>query len=204
MILPPTLKKIIIAFGFFAILLLISELHFVRATNALAIPPFSQDWTNTTQITTNDDWSTVPSIIGYLGNDDSTTVTGIDPQTLLTESASPVVDVIANQTNPNITNGGVAEFHLADPTVALQASGTADAPYIKIFLNTTDMNKINIKYKVRDIDGSTDNAVQPVALHYRIGSSGNFTNIPSAYIADATTGPALATLVTSVWRPSLS
>jgi len=35
-------------------------------------------------------------------------------------------------------------------------------------------------------------------LHYRVGSSGNFTNIPAAYLADATTVPNLATLITNV------
>jgi hypothetical protein len=92
----------------------------------------------------------------------------------------------------------VAEFHLANPTIAMQGSGTADAPYIKIFLDTTGVNNVRVSYNVRDIDSTTDNAVQQVALHYRIGSSGNFTNIPAAYIADATTGPSLATLVTPI------
>jgi len=103
-------------------------------------------------------------------------------------------------TNPNtFTTGGVAEFDgITNPTIALNGSGTADAPYIKIFLNTTGLNNIRISYDVRDLDGSTDNAISQVALHYRVGSSGNFTNVPGAYIADATTGPSLATLVTNV------
>ena len=48
------------------------------------------------------------------------------------------------------------------------------------------------------MDGSADNAVQQVALHYRVGGTGNFINVPAAYVADATTGPSLATLVTPV------
>ena len=40
--------------------------------------------------------------------------------------------------------------------------------------------------------------MQPVALHFRVGTSGTFTNVPTAYVADATTGPSLATLVTPV------
>ena len=55
-----------------------------------------------------------------------------------------------------------------------------------------------IVYDVRDLDSSADDAVQQVALHYRVGSSGNFINVPAAYIADATTGPSLASLVTSI------
>src|SRR5690349_7037183 len=46
----------------------------------------TQDWTNTGLITANDNWSGVPSIEGYLGQD-ITTGTGTDPQTLLTTSA---------------------------------------------------------------------------------------------------------------------
>jgi predicted extracellular nuclease len=162
--------------------------------------PFTQNWTNTSLITANDDWSTVPGIEGFLGQD-ITTATGADPQTLVTTSTvANDLDVIANQSNPNTnTAGGVAEFDgIANPTIALQGSGTADAPYIIINLNTTGQSNINVAYNLRDIDGSADNAVQPVALQYRVGNSGNFTNIPAGYVADASTGPSLATLVTPV------
>lgn len=168
------------------------------ANNTADVLPFSQDWSNTGLITANDDWSGVSSIIGYRG-DGLTASTGVDPQTVLAADDPGVVDVIANQTATGLTTGGVAEFDgLADPTVALQGSVTARAPYIKFFLDTTNINQIRVSYNVRDIDGSTDNAVQQVALQYRVGSSGNFTNIPGGYIADATTGPSLATLVTPV------
>ncbi|HEX5636849.1 MAG TPA: hypothetical protein VFY78_07155, partial [Gammaproteobacteria bacterium] len=101
--------------------------------------------------------------------------------------------------NPNtFTTGGVTEFAITDPVVALQGSGTARAPYLKIYLNTIGRGNINVQYNLRDIDGSADNAIQPVALQYRVGSSGSFTNIPAGFVADATTGPSLATLVTAV------
>ena len=171
-----------------------------KANNASAVLPFSQDWTNTGLITVNDDWSGVQSIVGYRG-DALTAVVGADPQTILAgDDAAPVMDVNANLANPNTNvTGGVTEFDgIANPVIALQGSATADAPYIKIFLNTTGINNIRIFYNVRDIDGSTDNAIQQVALQYRVGSSGNFTNIATGFVADATTGPSLATLVTSV------
>ena len=41
----------------------------------LASGPFTQNWFDTGLITTNDDWSGVPGIIGYRG-DDLTMVTG--------------------------------------------------------------------------------------------------------------------------------
>lgn len=161
--------------------------------------PFTQNWTNTGLITSNDNWSGVPGIEGFLGQD-LTTTTGTDPQTIVgTSSVANDLDVIANQTNPNtLTAGGVAEFEITDPTIALQGSGTADAPHIIINLNTTGQANINVAYNLRDIDGSADNAVQPVALQYRVGSSGNFTNVPAGFVADATTGPNLATKVTPV------
>ncbi len=166
------------------------------ADNTAQTLPFSQDWSNTGLITTNDTWTGVPGIIGFRG-DGLVASTGVDPQTVLTEST--VVNVIANQTNPNtLTTGGVAEFQITNPTVALQGSGTARAPYIQLHLNTTGKTGINISYKVRDIDGSTDNSIQPVALQYRVGSTGTFTNVPAGFIADATEGPSLATKVTPV------
>ena len=159
--------------------------------------PFSQAWTNTSLITANDDWSGVPGIIGYLGNYTTTSTSGVDPQTLLKDYVVDE-DVIANQTSPSISNGGVAEFEITDPVVAMQGSGAADAPFLLFQINTTGLMNIHVRYNVRDIDGSADNAVQQVALHYRIGDTGDFTNLPGGYIADATMGPGLATLVTSI------
>ena len=158
--------------------------------------PFSQNWTNTGLITANDNWSGVQGIEGYFLRNDAVSTTAVDPQTITGDTfgggGAPELDVIANQTNPNtLTNGGVAEFDgIANPVVALQGSGTADAPYLLINLNTTGQTSINVAYNLRDIDGSTDNATQPVALQFRVGNSGSFTNIPAGFVADATTGPA--------------
>lgn len=166
---------------------------------SLASGNFSQNWSNGALITANDDWSLVPSITGYLGDTNAGSPTGVDPQTYLAASLG-AIDVIANQTNPNtLAAGGVAEFDtLPDPTVALQGSGTADTPGLVLFFDATGRTNIQISYNVRDIDGSTDNAIQQVALHYRVGGSGDFINVGAGYIADATTGPSLATLVTPV------
>lgn len=167
------------------------------ANNTAQTLPFSQNWTNTGLITADDNWSGVPGIDGFRG-DDITTTTGTNPQTLLASDTPGVIDVIANQTLTSITNGGLAEFHLADPVVALQGSGTADAPYLKLYLNTTGQSGVTVSYNLRDIDGTADNSIQQVALHFRVGNSGNFTDVPAAYVADASTGPSLATLVTPV------
>jgi hypothetical protein len=181
-------------------LLLTSITGFSQTYHNLSGGNFSQNWTNTGLITTNDSWTNVPSIIGYLGQD-LTTATGTDPQTILTAASavSNDIDVIANQNNTNITNGGVAEFDgITNPTIALQGSGTADAAHIILYLDATNRKNIQFSCLLRDIDATTDNAVQQVAIQYRIGTSGNFINLPAAYVADATTGPSLATLETPV------
>jgi hypothetical protein len=167
--------------------------------NSYQSPSIVQNWSNPGLITSNDNWNGVAGIEGYLGQD-LTTTTGTDPRTILGESIiANDLTVLANQNNTAITNGDVAEFDaITDGTIALQGSATADAPYIIFYVNTTGFQSVNISYNVRDIDGSADNAIQQVALHYRIGATGNFTNIPGGYIADATTGPGLATLVTPV------
>jgi predicted extracellular nuclease len=169
-----------------------------RADNVPQDLPFQQDWSNIGLITTSDDWSGVPGITGYRG-DGLTGATGADPQTITADGSGTPVDVNANQTNPaTFTTGGLTEFHLADPAIALTGSGTADAPFLLLSLNTTGHSGITVRYDLRDLDGSTDNAVQPVALQYRAGSSGDFINVPDAFVADAAEGPSLATKVTSV------
>jgi len=156
---------------------------------------FSQNWSNTGLITTDDIWSGVPSIEGYRG-DNLTTATGVDPQTVLAFGTSPI-DVNANQSDPNgFFTGGVTEFQIANPTVALTGSGTADAPFLIFYMNSTGRTNVTLSYNLRDIE-TVDNSQQQVALQYRIGPSGDFTNVPSAYVTDASTGGS-ATQVTPV------
>src|SRR5262245_27874857 len=149
--------------------------------HSLAGGALIQNWSNTALITANDDWSGVPSIQGYLGDIDAGSPTGVDPQTV-TGSALGAVDVIANQANPNaLATGGVAEFDLADDVVGLNGSGTADAPSLVFYLDATGRQDVRVQFNVRDLDGSADNAIQQVALQYRIGDSGSWTNLPSGY-----------------------
>ncbi len=159
--------------------------------------PFAQNWSDIGMITGDDNWSGVPGIIGYRG-DDITAATGVNPQTLLGEGTI-TVDVLANQTSPStFTTGGVAEFHLANPSIALSGSGTADAPHIVIHLNTSGQQNINVSYLLRDLDGSVDNAIQPIALQFQVGNTGPFHDVAAAFVADASSGPSLATLTTLV------
>lgn len=154
--------------------------------------PFSQDWSNTGLITIANDWSGVPGLIGHRG-DGLAGSTGVDPQTILAEGTATPVNVIANQANPNTNNtGGIAEFEIANPTIAMQGSGTARAPFVMATLVTSGLKDIRVRYTLRDLDSNTDNAVQPMALHYRIGTSGDFTNVPAAFVADASEGPSVS------------
>lgn len=154
-----------------------------------------QDWSNPNLITVNDNWSGVPSIVGFRG-DDLTTATGTNPTTIT--STSTVVNVIANQTAPNTLNtGGVAEFQIANPVVALNGSGTADAPYLAFYLDATGRENVDISFNLRDIDGSADNAIQPIAVQYRVSDTGAWVNVPGGYFPDVTTGGS-ATQVTPV------
>jgi hypothetical protein len=167
-----------------------NSIDIVSANNTPQTLPFAQNWSNTNLITTNDDWSNVPGIVGYLGDIAATSTTNVDPRTLLADySTVSAVDVIANQTNPDTaTAGGVAEFEITNPTIALQGSGTADAPHIVIHLNTTGQTNIRFAANIRDIDGSADDAVQQIDVQYRVGGAGDYVSIPGGYIADATTG----------------
>jgi predicted extracellular nuclease len=166
---------------------------------SLASGSLVQDWSNTGLITANDSWIGVPSIEGYLGQD-ITTATGTDPRTLTADStAASDLDVIANQSSTSILNGGVAEFDgIANPTVALQGSGTADAPYLIFYLDATARQDVRVQFNVRDIDGTADNAAQQLNVQYRIGETGPWTNVTGGYFADVTGGPSQASQVTAV------
>lgn len=168
--------------------------------------PFVQNWTNTGLITTNNNWDNVHSIVGYTGSG-LTATPGVNPQTILADGAGTPVMVLANQFNPNDTTlpDGVIEFDgIANPTVALQGSDTANAPHLTVRLNFSScpINKfITVGYKVRDIESTSDNAVSQVALQYRRGLTGNYTNVPAAFVADATDGNAatkVSTIVTTL------
>jgi len=178
-----------------AVLEAVESRFLFNATYAdLSAGAYVQNWTNTTLLATTDDWTNVPSIVGYRG-DELTSLDGADPQTLLTNSI--VVDVNVNQTNSAFDTGGVTEFEIADPVVGIKGSGTASAPYLQFHLNNSGRGVIQMSYNLRDIDGGGNNSVQPVALQYRIADTGNWTNIPAGFVADASDGPSL-TKVTNV------
>lgn len=138
---------------------------------------FSQDW-STDLISADDDWSGVPSIVGYTGNELSDSN---DPQNELGASTDVTVD---NNSSSTSTAGDVHD--ISGSTIGLQGSGGAHYPQIVIHLNTTGRENVNISYSLTDLDAQ--NTVQKVALQYRVGNSGNFTDVPAAFVADADDG----------------
>lgn len=192
------------AVGCWATVAVVSVLNFntVECNNvyhSLASGSFQQNWGATSGLlTTTDNWDNVPSIIGYLGDDSLTSATGVDPQTLLSAALSLTPDVIVDSTAPDsLMNGGVAEFEITNPVVALQGSNTADAPNLVLHVDATGRQDVNIAFNARDIDGSADNAVSPIAVHFRLAETGDYTNVPGCFVADVSTGGA-ATQVTPV------
>ena len=178
-----------------ALLLSLFTIIPVSADNAAQALPVAQDWTDTDQITVADDWSGVDGIEGFLGADPSTDSAPYDPRTRTDHTGD--LDVVDDQLSTTITNGGVGEFHIANPVVGLQGSNSADTPYLLIYLDTTGRQDINVSYSLRDIDAN-DDSIQPVALQFRVGDSGSFINVDAAYVADATAGPGLEQPVTPI------
>lgn len=145
-------------------------------------------------ITSNDNWSAVPSVEGYCGSGLTSTF-GIDPQTVVTaefpSSTLPTTSsscVAANKGNPSAFNaGGIAEFdggtYLA---FGLQGNVSSRAPYMVFYLNTTGRSNIGVSFDATDIDSGSNNSVSQIAVQYRVGGTGNFTNLPAGFIADAT------------------
>lgn len=157
----------------------------------IATFPYSQDWSNAALITANDDWSGVAGVQGYLGAALTGTTTGVDPQTLTAEASD--TDVVANAL-ASANNGGVLEVE--GNTIAIQGSGSAGAPHVAFHLDLTGQTNVTFAFNARDLDASADNATQQIAVQYRVGGTGAYTNLPDGYIADATTASS-ATQVTA-------
>jgi VCBS repeat-containing protein len=151
----------------------------------LSAGDFSQTWSNTGQITANDDWSGVPSIVGYLGDLSSGSITNKDARTV-TEANLGAVDVIANQTGYGISNGGVAEFQNGNAQIGFQGSGTADAPSVVLYLNATGRQALQLDLDLTRLDA--DLPTQQFNVQYRLADGQTWTNVDGGYMANAATG----------------
>ena len=176
-----------------------------RATTNPAPLPVVQSWSDTGQITVDDDWSGVAGLVGYRG-DGLVAEPGSDPRSVTADGSGTPVDVAANRTDPRAVGlaAGVAEFELTDPVVAIQGSATAKAPHLVMSLDTRERAGLTVRLALRDIDATANDAVEPVAVQYRVGASGAYAGVPGGYVGDATGGPGEATRVTrlSVVLPS--
>jgi hypothetical protein len=136
-------------------------------------------------------WSNIPGVQGYCGSG-LTTTHGVNPQTILTsETASPpkTVEPCINPDNGNpsaFNAGGIAEFDHND-YLAIGFQGNVQAnPYLVFYLNTVGQTYLRISYDLMDIDSGSNDSVSPIALQYRVGETGDFTNLPAGFVADVT------------------
>jgi VCBS repeat-containing protein len=168
---------------------------------------FFQDWTNPALFTVDNDWSNVASIVGYMGTG-LVSGTAKDAGAVIADNpAASTGQVFVNKAT-TFASGGVAQFSnpngSGDAVVGLQGSGGANAPNLVIYLDSSGTEKVHLTMDLRDIDVS-DNAIQQIAIQYRIGDTGTWTNIApltptagsTAYIADASAAGG-ATKVTHV------
>lgn len=157
------------------------------------------------QITSNNDWSNVPSVEGYCGSG-LTNTHGVDPRTVTgtgtpnnqLPASNPCVN--ANKGNPSAYNGsGVTEFDDPDTYMAIGFQGNVqNNPYLVFYLNTTGQGNVRMTFDVIDIDAGNNNSVSQIAVQYRVGETGNFINIPGGFVADATDGNRTAGRVTKI------
>jgi VCBS repeat-containing protein len=164
---------------------------------------FVQNWTDTGAISANDDWSGIPSIVGYRTGD-ATSATGVDARTITTDTGF-VQSVLANQA-PTSSSGGVLEVDRLtgggafNPTIALQGSNNNDYAAIVLHLDASGRQNVTFNATIRDLDASADNAAQQIVVQYRIGSSGEWTNV--YYNADVTIAGATQAIPITVTLPA--
>ncbi|MFO0876683.1 MAG: Ig-like domain-containing protein [Gemmataceae bacterium] len=153
----------------------------------LAQGDYSQNWgTTNTLLTTNDDWSQVNSVVGFFL--DSTSLVGTSGATNpwdVTTTTGSTVDLVAQSASTS-TAGGVHEIE-ASGVVALQGSGTARAPYLSFFMNAAGRQNLLISYNLVELDSTTAPTNQKFALQYRVGNSGNWTDIAAGRVDGAFT-----------------
>jgi predicted extracellular nuclease/2',3'-cyclic-nucleotide 2'-phosphodiesterase (5'-nucleotidase family) len=150
--------------------------------------PYVQDWSTLTPTST---WADFPGVEGFTtgttispANQPNTTDVG----TLTAEGTltSSLVPRTGNTPNTD-TSGGVLTYAGAtNKTVALSATGAFTTPLLAFHLDTTGRAAINVAYDLQDLDSSADDQPTRVALQYRVGTSGSYTNVPGAYVPDAT------------------
>ncbi len=98
--------------------------------------------------------------------------------------ASDTDDVSPTRTSdrrPPVASRGQRQHH-RDP-----GQWHGRAPVRRLPLDLTGKTNASFAFTARDLDVSIDDAIQQIAVQYRVGASGAYTNLPAGYIADATT-----------------
>jgi hypothetical protein len=168
-----------------ALLLALLTTATVRASTTPQALPFTPT-IDAASVSANDDWSNVPGITGYLGDIDSGSTNNVDPRTL-TADALGAVDVVSNSA-VTATGGGVHDLGaLSPPSFGLQGSGTADAPSLVLYLDTTANGNVTVAFSAVRVD--TDDAPQQLNVQYRVGNSGIWDNVTNGYTADVNDTP---------------
>jgi hypothetical protein len=172
----------------------------VRAGDQPARPPIAIDWSATSLLSVNDDWSGVVGVEGFLGQN-LTTQVGADPRTLLTTSAlAGDRDLIANQANPNGTgnrwSGRVRWDHRPNDRAAGVVDGRCALPLAPPRHDRVerpdDLLPVTRSRRVVRRRGSAGSAAVSDWGERRLHQ------YCRGYVADATSGPGLATLETRV------
>ena len=120
---------------------------------------------------------------------------------MLTDGST--TDVVANNTATSLgtyTTGGVLEAE-GFQAIAMQGSGGANAPNLVFRLDLTGQPAPTFAFNARDIDDQAADAVQPIAVQYRVGTSGAYTNLPAGFVADASAAGATTVTPVSVTLP---
>jgi hypothetical protein len=165
----------------------------------------TQDWSNSTLLSTPNDWSSVPSIQGF-SSIDGASGTGVDPQSLTGDSQTFDLDTDVITTpshlDPGIGGqGGVADFEDFG-IVGLGGGGTSAAPNLVMYLDTTGIAApVTVKFDVQDLDGSVRDSQEQLNVQYRIGETGPWSNVPGGYFADVTAASATPTTHISLTLP---
>jgi predicted extracellular nuclease len=160
---------------------------------SLAGGTFTQNW-DTAPDGVN--FTNVPSIKLYGG--EFTSAGSADPSAYLLDFTTlPVYGGANSSGNPSA--GGAYYYSGAglNPTFGFQGSGSQDYIALVFHLDATGRQNIVFNANLRDLDPSGDTGAQAVQIQYRLGETGNWTNVAGGTFTNITAAGS-ATTVTAV------
>jgi len=166
----------------------------------------SQDWSNSSLLSSTNNWNNVPSIQGF-STIDGAHGRGTDPRTLTgaSEDRDIATNIFTSPSKFNANSGehsGLAEFQDFG-IVALGGGAAAKAPNLVMYLDTSGVTApITLNFDANDLDSSTRDADTQLNVQYRVGETGPWTNVPNGYFADVTSPNSTPTTHVSVELPA--